>query len=245
MPIGCGISINFVACLFVQRWTRAYRDQSFHECINTNNGTESLNKALKYTYLPRAKRGMNLSGIATLLVDIFLPALRQKYLFSNFEQSSANRKYKDSIPPYLHNRPKAVILHCLDRKANSSKFEAEDIIASVISGEFEVQSGDSAYAVNFKTPSCSCPDWIQMKYPCKHFFAVFRHHPSWDWYSLPTSYLDSPRLRLDSQAVDEYFSTSQDGMMGTDLENSEMEKEDNYSGNISKNKVQLHINFIV
>ena len=140
---------------------------------------------------------------------------------------------------YLHNRPKAVILHCLDRKANSSKFEAEDIIASGISGVFEVKSGDRAYTINFKTPSCSCPDWIQMKYPCKHFFAVFRHHQSWDWYSLPTSYLDSPRLRLDSRAVDEYFSTSQDCMAGTDLEK-EMKKEsnvDNYSVNITKNKV--------
>ena len=82
-------------------------------------------------YLPRARRGTNLSGIVTTLVDTctFLPALRQKYLFSNFEQSSANRKYKDSIPNYLHDRPKAVIL---DRKASSSKFEPEDVTTTAL-----------------------------------------------------------------------------------------------------------------
>lgn len=168
-----------VWCFFVtQRWARAYRDQTFHECINTNNGTESLNKALKYTYLPRAKRSTSLSGIVTTLVDTFLPALRQKYLFSNFEQSSANRKYKGSVPTYLHNRPKAVVLHCLDRKANSCKFEAEDATTTASTGVFEVRSGDNTYTIDFQVPSCTCPDWINTNYPCKHFFAVFRIHPS-------------------------------------------------------------------
>ena len=97
-----------VLYLIIQRWGRA---NSSHECINTNNGTEALNKALKYTYLPRGQRSINLSKIVTLLVETFLPALRQKYLFANFEQSSVNRRYKDEIPKYLHNKPKAVILH--------------------------------------------------------------------------------------------------------------------------------------
>ena len=77
----------FAMFIYIQRWARAYRDQTFHNCINTNNGTEALNKALKYTYLPRAKRSTNLSGIVATIVDTFLPALRQKYLFANFEQS--------------------------------------------------------------------------------------------------------------------------------------------------------------
>ena len=54
--------------------------------IDTNNGTEALNKALKYTYLPKGRRSTNLSGIVTILIETFLPALRQKYLFANFEQ---------------------------------------------------------------------------------------------------------------------------------------------------------------
>lgn len=228
-----------------QRWARAYRDQTFHECINTNNGTEALNKALKYTYLPRAKRATNLSGIVTTLVDTFLPALRQKYLFSNFEQSSANRKYKDSIPTYLHNRPKGVILHCLDRKATSSKFEPEDVSTTADEGIFEVKSGDNTYIVNFKCPSCTCPDWIQTNYPCKHFFAVFRIYPTWDWNALPSTYLESPRLSLDKEALDDYFSTNHPTPSSPDtstfnLDDNENTMED-FTASIPKRKVVNHI----
>lgn len=232
----------------MQRWARAYRDQTFHECINTNNGTEALNKALKYTYLPRAKRATNLSGIVITLIDTFLPALRQKYLFTNFEQSSANRKYKDSIPSYLHDRPKAVILHCLDRKASSSHFESEDISLTTSNGIFEVKSGDNVYTINFGNPSCTCPDWIQTNYPCKHFFAVFRHHPTWNWNALPSTYLKSPRLSLDSQALDDYFNascSSPNSPMTTDLHLSEESSSENtdftkdYSANITKRKVRV------
>ena len=108
-----------------------------------------MNKALKYTYLPRAKRSTNLSGIVTILIDTFLP---QKYLFSNFEQSSTNRKYKENVPTYLHNRPKDVIHHCLDRKATSSTFDEEDVSTTTSRGVFEVKSGSNVYKVNFQAP---------------------------------------------------------------------------------------------
>ena len=160
-----------VLYLIIQRWGRAYRANSFHECINTNNGTEALNKALKYTYLPRGQRSINLSKIVTLLVETFLPALRQKYLFANFEQSSVNRRYKDEIPKYLHNKPKAVILHCLDRKASSACLCSDDITdIDATKGIFQVNTTDAhQYTINIIS-SCSCPDWMQHHYPCKHFF---------------------------------------------------------------------------
>ena len=225
--------------LRTQRWARAYRDQTFHECINTNNGTESLNKALKYTYLPRARRATNLSGIVTTLVEIFLPSLRQKYLFSNFEQSSANRKYKDSIPTYLHNRPKGVILHCLDRKATSSQFKAEDVHLTTSEGIFEVKSGDNTYTVDFRSPLCTCPDWIQTNYPCKHFFAVFRIYPTWGWNALPSTYLESPRLSLDTKALDDYFSGTSDSFISSDMSLEEKDHTvEDYSANIPRTKVQ-------
>lgn len=103
------ITIIMHTHLSFQRWARAFRDNCIYECINTNNGTEALNKALKYSYMPRSKRCMSLSSIVSLLVEAFLPALRQKYLFANFEQSHLNRKY-DYIPSYLQNRPLEVIL---------------------------------------------------------------------------------------------------------------------------------------
>ena len=211
--------------------------------MDTNSGTESLNKALKYTYLPRRKQ-LNLSGVVTTIVETFLPALRQKYLFTNFEQSSCNRTYKNHIPVYLHNRPRNVILHCLDRKASSSKYSTEDIEnIDSSSGVFSIKSGDNSYTVDFRIPSCTCPDWTQTQYPCKHFFAVFRlHHPQWTWNSLPNSYLTSARLNLDQQSIDNYFNTTSDPLLTSedslaldqDLHN---EDEDLYSATLPKKQV--------
>ena len=125
------------------------------------------------------------------------------------KQSSMNRKYKDCIPEYLHNRPKAVVLHCLDRKASSARFTAADVIITDSSkGVFEVKSGDNTYEVDFQTPLCTCHDWTLRHYPCKHMFAVFHFYPSWDWNHLPKAYLNSPQLSLDTHALDKYFGTS-------------------------------------
>ena len=161
--------------LTFQRWARAFRDNSFHECINTNIGTEALNKALKYSYVPRSKRSMNLSSIVSLLVETFLPALRQKYLFANFEQSNLNRKYNNYIPSYLQNRPQEVILHCLDRKASSAHYTTNDItVVDDKIGTFKVANAKGySCTVKFTIPSCSCPDWTEYRYPCKHFFLLF------------------------------------------------------------------------
>lgn len=148
---------------------------------------------------------MNLSSIVSLLIETFLPALRQKYLFTNFEQSSENRMYKEYVPVYLHNRLREVILHSLDRKASFTRFTEDDIqVLDSEKGVFEVTS--SKQKVYFTAPSCSCPDWTEYHYPCKHFFAIFRYHcPRWSWNALPQEYLSTPRLSLDTQALHSYF----------------------------------------
>ena len=43
-------------------------------------------------------------------------------------------------------------------------------------------------------------------YPCKHFFAVFRFHSKWNWEALPQEYVSTPRMSLDTQALQSYFS---------------------------------------
>ena len=58
-------------------WAHAFRDSVYYAAVDTNNGTEALNKALKYSYLPKRK-SLTLSGIATLLIDRFLPDMWQK-----------------------------------------------------------------------------------------------------------------------------------------------------------------------
>ncbi len=108
----------------------------------------------------------------------------------------------------MHNRPKEVILHCLDRKASSARFTVDDItITDNEKGIFEVYNAKkNVYTVDFTVPSCSCPDWTEHHYPCKHFFAIFRFHSKWTWEALPHNYLSTPRMRLDTQALQSYFS---------------------------------------
>ena len=75
----------YVTCFQQQHWAHAYRD--------LNNGTEALNKVLKYGYLPK-RRSLTLSQIVTLLLEQFLPDCYQKYLFQNFKLTYFNRSYK-------------------------------------------------------------------------------------------------------------------------------------------------------
>ena len=44
-------------------------------------------------------------------------------------------------------------------------------------------------------------DWVRFHTPCKHFFAIFRHQVDWSWYSLPPTYLASPLLSSDQEAL--------------------------------------------
>lgn len=148
-------------------WAHAYRDSRYYAAVDTNNGTESLNKALKYSYLPKRK-SLTLSGIATLLIDHFLPDMWQKYVFQNFKLSEEYRGYSKEIPDYLKGRPKSIILHCLERKAKSHKFTKDDI-KMVDEGKFEIKNsaGDGKHTLDFKLPECTCKD---CHIPCKHFF---------------------------------------------------------------------------
>jgi len=94
----------------------------------------------KYNFLPRNKQKATLSSTITILVDDYLPRCKQKYLFQNYQQLSQYRAYKDFVPMYLHNRPRSVIMHCLDRKAKGEKFPAHSV--HDINGEagiFEVE----------------------------------------------------------------------------------------------------------
>ncbi len=71
---------------------------------------------------------MTLSGIVTLLIEQFLPDMRQMYVFKNYKQSGVYRSYNDKFfPTYHQGRPRQVILHCLERKTQSHKFPAQAI----------------------------------------------------------------------------------------------------------------------
>lgn len=109
--------------LSLQRWARCFRDDRYYGAIDTNN---ALNKALKYSYLPR-KRSMTLTGLIRLLVDQFLPDSHQHYLFENYRQMEIYRMPADLVPEYLKGRPRAFIKHCLVRKTRSNKFTGDSV----------------------------------------------------------------------------------------------------------------------
>ena len=192
----------------LQRWSRAYRDDTYHAAIDTNNGTEAQNKLLKYSYMPK-QRSMTLSGIACLLVDQFLLDAHRNYVLANVKITEWYRCYKSYVPEFLRGRPQSVILHCLDQQTKARKYSASDVTTTTREGVFEVtKTNGSQHTVDFgcaTCPSCTCKDWIRWHIPCKHFFAVFNHVPEWKWSSLPPSYLESAYLSMDTDAVHTYF----------------------------------------
>ena len=125
------------------------------------------------------------------------------------------RTYNPAIvPDYLQGRPKATILHCLHRQAKSNAIADADVSSLEDKGRFSVKGKGSIvhttdFGVTSGEPSCSCKDWLNHKIPCKHFFAIFRLHPDWSWGRLPTEYLNSPYLTLDTAAVEQYVNTAQ------------------------------------
>ena len=156
-----------------------------------------------------------------MLIEEFLPDAFQKYLFQNFKQTAFNRVYNDFVPSYLHGRPRQVILHCLDRKSSSHKFQEDDIVTvSGKAGEFTVQGKKRVHTVDFGTssgmPSCTCLDWTKNQLPCKHFFAVFKHKKEWSWNDLPQEYLCKPHISADIKALNTHFSQSESSN-GSDL----------------------------
>ena len=189
-----------------QKWARAYRDDTYHAAVNTNNGAEAMNKLLKYKFLPRQKN-LTLSFLIIKLIEEFIPALHYKYVFQNFKQTNLYRAYNPVVvPEYLQCRPKSTILHCLHRKSKSLKYVDSDIKeVDLISGIFEVKGKYNEHTVNFSVPSCTCKDWIAHHIPCKHFFAIFNLKESWNWDRLPASFFDSAYLNIDNDAVSSHL----------------------------------------
>ena len=94
----------------------------------------------------------------------------------------------------------------------SNKFVSSDIIQiSPSLFKFEVKGAKGTHIVDFGLdsgePSCSYKDWITHHIPCKHFFAVFNHHPQWGWDQLPSSYKASPYLSLDNVTMSNYIAS--------------------------------------
>ena len=174
--------------------------------METNNGTEAQNKALKYKYLPR--KAVSLSHAVSIIIEQFLPEQHRKYPFLNFQMDPTYRGYTSHVPSYVQGRPRNVIIHCLEREEKARKTLSPEDITDTDSdnGIFSVR-GKSGYThtVDFGSqtgrPSCTCQDWARNNIPCKHFFLVFINKGAWGWSSLPQSYLKNPYLSCDGVSL--------------------------------------------
>ena len=94
---------------------------------------------------------LTLSAFVKILIEELIPDIHHKYLLQNYKASSTYCCYNDIVPPCLRDCSRSVILHCLERKSNSRKFNDEDILTQdQQSGMFTIMgSSGTVYAVDF------------------------------------------------------------------------------------------------
>ena len=131
-----------------------------------------------------------------------------RYVEKNTRCHSLYRPYSNEVPVYLHDKPKPVIDTARHRIILAEEIPASDVKTTGSNGKFRVKSQDADkrwYLVSFGNeidkPSCECLSWLRNHFPCKHFFAIFRHFPEWGWEKLPKHYRNSPLLALDEAII--------------------------------------------
>ena len=94
--------------------------------------------------------------------------------------SSQYQSYNKSIPPYLHNRLRSIVLNCLENRGITLSFELPGITCQG-RGSFSVSSFSNnvreSYEVHFgnknEMPKCSYLDCLKSGYLCENFIAIF------------------------------------------------------------------------
>ena len=180
------IGVNFVnySCLGtwypeLSRWCLAFRPNDLMMC-NTNNGTERLNRDLKHDDLIGFKN-CTLSELISVLIETFLPKIFERYVEQNVRYTSGFKKYNVSIPSFLKNKPKVLVIDLLG-KMDKVTSDMIDSVKSWTDNAFTVKSSDftsnKSFIVDFGSDetfcSCSCPDYRRNRMLCKHFFAVIK-----------------------------------------------------------------------
>lgn len=186
-----------------------------------------------------------MSSLVTLLIESFLPEAHQKYLYLNYSQSTQYRTYKSFVPDYLKGRPHSTILHCLKRKAKALKYSSDDVVmVDEKLGIFEVKgSKDKTHVTKFGSeatdhmPQCTCLDWTQWNLPCKHFFAIFRIHPQWNWNRLSQEYLQSPYMTIDVESLGNHFGETSVSAQNINVDQDIPAAQENSASGIPRHKV--------
>lgn len=128
----------------------------------------------------------------------------------NTRFSGGYKRYNESIPKYLQDKPRQFLKPCLERITTAKDIRPQFIKEGEKRGEFVIQSTqtkNTRYNLSFGgtdhdgMPRCSCPDFSCTGFLCKHFFAVFEHRDDWKWDALPKSYRENPYLCLDEKGL--------------------------------------------
>ncbi|XP_029923308.1 SUMO-activating enzyme subunit 1 isoform X1 [Myripristis murdjan] len=81
-----------------ERWARAFRNSTYHAAVGTTNLVESQKKVLKYSYLKKAKGDKTISSILDVIINHYLPAHHQEYVFAQYNTSEEHRLYNEKGP---------------------------------------------------------------------------------------------------------------------------------------------------
>ena len=113
----------------------------------------------------------------------------------NTRFSGGYKRYNETIPKYIQDKPRQFLKHCWERITTAKDIRPEFIKDGGKRGEFVIQSTQTKntwYNLSFggtdSMPRCSCPDFSRTGFLCKHFFAVFEHRDDGKWDALPKSY---------------------------------------------------------
>ena len=110
------------------------------------------------------------------------------------------------MPPWLHNKPKKYVKHCVEKAKLGQEIPMENVKAN---GEIffvkSMTSKDVTYEVFFgdatSYPSCECFEWKKKQMPCKHMFAVMEHIHETSWESFSPKYKDSAFFKIDFEVI--------------------------------------------
>jgi hypothetical protein len=190
-------------------------------------------------------------ALLSVLLRQFLPDNYEKYAAAQFRMTTAYQQYYSWVPEFLHQRPRPVIAHSLQRIKNCEKEKyTETDIQTLDDGQgiFSVQSKSGhIVAVHVGAPSCTCQDWLTYHLPCKHFYAVFKFKTEWSWDKLPKEYVNSHRLSFDKDVLqsalvpDESAHTTEQISL---LDYAETGLEDTFSGSEPTKQVRYNTMYI-
>ena len=164
--------------------------------------------------------------------------------------SSHYRLYSSKVPEFIKNRPRDMVEHCL-KKIDLAESIDESTVIQIGNGKFKVRSCTknpliAPYIVDFgdneSMPMCTCPEWRRSTFPCKHFFAVFKKSPIWNWHALSPQYINSPFFCLDEAIINNFIVSSQ---VVSTSQSSNQEVKTTFLGNSNENMKAEYANLEV